>query len=389
MVKRLVRWFIIAAICIIVCGVIYSVFFIAGSRPPLELLLEESAQQRFPLAVYAYASETDKKTWNSLCADAGIKKMLARFITGIIPLEEIPATIGSISLSPSGPGILIVDYRKKNVLFEQNIVTADQLAAILDDALYFHKTLVESDRRIDEAFENAVTTYNKGRAILAMEQLGTFIALYSDSEHVVEARRMLSKLSRTDAVKEYMEKHREANNRKVLLHQAKEYYTYKRYFNATHALSLLMTNYRGTEEAKEAETLKKQIEQDVRDRFQAANLLYRQKKFNEALDAYLSLNEQLRGTPWQLFVSGKIKELRGDKEYQDYLLEIQRAREVKNLYQKAEKQLIAGQWDIAAQFYTEIIRFYPDSEYTARAKQRILDIEKLRLDAQSTTTTTN
>ena len=378
MIKRFLTFFVLLIVISVVFGLVYTLFFVPHAS--FESILQNGKAKCQPVAVFLYESRQDKQHWRELMKESDVSQRLTSFIHDLLPASQMPKGIADVLFNAGTPGFVLIDYKERFVQYRQGIPEQDELRTLLNDTYLFNETLLEEEKKIGAEFEDIKTVFQKGKYILAMERLGTFIALYGDSAHVEDARRLLTQVSYTDAVKQYQDQHRDKNNRKVLLHEAEKYYQYKRYFNANHAISLLLSTYRGSEEAKKAEELKQTIEKEIADKFKAATMLYRHKKFDEVMDAYLSLNEQLRGTHWQLFVSGKIKQLRGDKEYLRYLEQAQQNREAKSLYRKGEKLLVDGKWDLAEHYYSEIIRFHSESDYFARARQRIMDIEKLRYD---------
>lgn len=367
---------IIAVVCVVVVGYfVFSRDTILTPTVTLRDIINKATISRKPIVFFIYPDD-NKDIWDTVPYS---EEPFAGTLTYSEPMSFFDQTKWHGQLGEmTEPALLAVDYRGRTIVLHQGIPSKDKIDEIARTVQGHHETMVAQDVAAKIEFTQIKSIYEQQDYINAMDSLRTFLAVYENTEYEQQARDLLRECSIKPQVIDYLRSNRDVSNRKVLLHKAKEDFRYKRYLNAQQAIGLLMNNFPGTEEAQEAAEIKEKMDAIAREGYQEANELYKQKKYFEAYEKFLSLHEKFRSTHWDLYITGRIKQIEADPEFQKYQKNLELTREAKGVFEHAEKLFEKEQWDQAEQYYNMVLRFYPESRYAFRSQQRLDEMNTLR-----------
>ncbi|MEW6535474.1 MAG: hypothetical protein AB1454_07610 [Candidatus Auribacterota bacterium] len=374
--KKRVLFFVIL-LCVVLTGVTILVTHRVPFAPlTMETVFEQAYSSRKPLVVGVYSSHKQREMLRGLFAKKELDNDQETCMFRVLAVERLDENYRDM-VDSEDPVLVMFTFRGDDAAIIEGIPDMLELRGLLNE-LYGRNA--QSLRELEEEqkqFYTARKLFEEQKYIQAMKQIRSFLYIYGSSEYTEEARDLLSRISETDAVKHHIDETQAKNVRRALLHQAKENMLFRRYFQAERILASLINSYAGTDEAKKAEELKQEIDTVARDGFRDANELYRAGNYYEALEAFSALHEQFKGTHWDLYIAGKIKLIEADPRFAESREKDTVNRQAKLRFEKAEEFFKTGTYDVAKLYYIEIARFYPNSDYTKRAKQRLAEIEEI------------
>ncbi|GEM_PF-2976906 len=368
--------FLFTGIYVIFCGRLPFSDFV--SKNPAGELIEEAKTKNMPLAFFVYTSSKDKKAWNEIVNDTQLKDQLNRFITKVVPVKYIKNQFPEYYSKNPSTSLMICDHKGKKISYNKGISDKESISVALSNALDYHKKLMIELACAKKEFFKVKSIYDSKKYILAMEQIRNYLYIYKNTDYGQEARELLNSASQTPQVLDYIKQNRDMTNLKALVYQAKECFEYKRYYALERIVAAIQQTNPGTDEAKEVQKLKEEMEKIGREKYKEANDLYNKKYFMEAIEAFESLRTRFKGTHWDLFISGRIQQIQNDPEYKHYMDDLQSNKEAKNIIKRADEAFNTKNFAMAEQYYFSVIKFYAKSPYVDRAKQRINDINRLR-----------
>ncbi len=369
-------------IFVLIIGIYISVYHkipVLNSLVPRQYseIVKQARLERKPIVFFVYATSEEKSLFNQLTKNEAVKKRLSMVLSEYVKSPYFKNTFSDL-FRHTQTAILITDFKGDKCGFIKGIPAEQDFMNALDEALKKNDDLNRLERTAKKEFYKIKAVYDSKKFIMAMEKFHKYLYIYSDSDYASKARSLLHECSRKPEVTDYLAHNRDVTNRKVLLHEAEKNFQYHRFFQAGRMLDTIIKTFPDSEEAVQAKEIKNKIEQFGREHFQAANKLYSQKKFHEAKEAYLSLHEKFKGTHWDLFIAGKLKELEVDKEYLAFMEQEKINRRTKSIFKKAERHFSLKHWEVAKMYYLEIVKYYPSCQYVDQSKNRIDEIEQIQ-----------
>ena len=364
---------------IILLFAVCTLFFFPFSRPvPFPDVINKAVLSTSPVIFFVYPDK-QKNEWKNVLADEKIIKLQEQFISQNVKNKYFASTSWAPLLTELKTcALLVLNYQGEKIDFYARLTPVDELESIMETAVMENTELIAREKEIRKKFDDIEAVFDNGKYLAAMRQLRSFLAVYSDSDSTLDAKDLLYECSKKSEVITYIKKNKEKINIKKLLYQVNESYQYKKFFHAEKICGIIISNYPNTDEAKEAQEIKNKIAEYAQEKFKAANKLYQDRKYDQALEAYSSLHEQFKGSHWDLFISGKIQQIQSNKDYREFRDDQEREYEALHIFRRAEKAFEMNSWDLAERLYTSIVRFYPDTEYLEQSKKQLKRMNELR-----------
>ena len=370
--------YLIITILFLSIAVSVLIFMPFDRKLPFSDVLNKAVLTASPIIFFVYPDKQENE-WQDFLKDEQIASLSDKFVSQNVKSKYFNSTVWSPFLSDlKSSALLVLNYKGEKIDFYARLTPVDELTAIMETALIENAELIAREKEIRVKFNDIKKVFDEAKYLNAMRQLRSFLAIYNNSESTTEARTLLHECSKKPEVITYIKSNKEKANIKKMLYQAKEFYQYKKFFNAEKLSGIIISNYPNTEEAKEAQEIKNNIAKYVQTKFKKANKFFVEHKYDQAIEEYSALHEQFKGSHWDLFISGKLQQLQGDKDYRKFRDEQQRKYEALHIFRRAEKAFNKNSWDLAERLYTSIVRFYPDTEFIDQSKQKLKQMNELR-----------